>query len=238
MTEIWIHTNIFNEYPTFRRGIVVAKNIQNHGHSQELEAKLNQAIAQSAKHPINLKTDTRTIVWNQAHRQFGSNPNKFPPAHCAILKRVQKQGAQIPFINKVVAIMNYNSIIDVMPVGGDDVIQAGENLELCYANGGEIFTPLGNPESKEHPDPGEIIYMLSESGEVMCRRWNWRNGHKTRITEDTYTIVMNIDGLGEDSEARTINTRDRVAGMLKEFCQAYTITTMLSPSQPSYQFDI
>jgi DNA/RNA-binding domain of Phe-tRNA-synthetase-like protein len=72
----------------------------------------------------------------------------------------------------------------------------------------------------------------------MCRRWNWRNGHKTRITEDTHTIVMNIDGLGDDSEAKTIITRDRVAGMLEEFCQAYTITTMLSPSQLSYQFDI
>jgi len=238
MTEIRIHKKIFAEYPTFRRGIVVAKKIQNHGHSQELEATLNQAIAQSAKQPIDLKADIRIIVWSQAHKQFDSNPNKFPPAHYALLKRVQKPGAQIPFINKVVAIMNYNSIIDVMPVGGDDVIQTGGSLELCYANGSETFTPLGNPESKEHPDPGEIIYMVSESGEVMCRRWNWRNGHKTRITEDTHTIVMNIDGLGEDSEAKTIITRDRVAGMLEEFCQAYTTTTMLSPSQPSCRFDI
>ena len=71
----------------------------------------------------------------------------------------------LAFINKVVAIMNYNAITVVMPVGGDD-------------------------------------------------------------------------GLGEDSEARTIITRDRVDGMLEEFCQAYIITTMLSPSQPSYQFDI
>jgi len=219
MTEIRIHENIFEEYPTFRRGIVVAKKIRNHGHSQELEAKLNQAIAQAAKEPIDLKTDPRTIVWNQAHRQFGSNPNKFPPAHCALVKRVQKPGAQIPFINKVVGIMNYNSIIAIMPVGGDDVIQAGESLELRYANGSETFTPLGNPEVTEHPDPGEVIYVVSESGEVMCRRWNWH-------------------GLGQESEARTIITRDRVAVMLEEFCQAYIITTMLSPSQPSYQFDI
>jgi lysyl-tRNA synthetase class 2 len=238
MTEIRIHKNIFNEYPTFRRGIVVAKKIQNHDHSRELEAKLNQAIAESAKQPIDVKNDIRIIVWNQAHRQFNSNPNKFPPAHCALLKRVQKPEAHIPFINKVVAVMNYNSITDVMPVGGDDVIQTGGSLELRYANGDETFRPLGNPENAEHPDPGEIIYVVSESGEVMCRRWNWRNGHKTRITEDTHTIVMNIDGLGEDSETKTIITRDRVARMLEEFCQAYTITTMLSPSQLSYQFDI
>jgi len=238
MTEIRIHKNIFKEFPTFRRGIVVAKEIQNYKHSQELEVKLNQAIEQSVTQPIDVKTDDRIIVWNQAHRQFNSNPNKFPPAHCALLKRVQKSGAHIPFINKVVAIMNYNSIIDVMPVGGDDVIQAGGSLELCYAHGDEIFRPLGNPESVENPDPGEIIYVVSELGEVMCRRWNWRNGHKTRITEDTHTIVMNIDGLGEDSEARTLITRDRVAGMLEEFCHANTTTTMLSPSQQVYQFDI
>jgi DNA/RNA-binding domain of Phe-tRNA-synthetase-like protein len=141
-------------------------------------------------------------------------------------------------INKVVAIMNYNSIIDAIPVGGDDVAKAGETLELRFADGTESFTPLGNPETVEHPDPGEIIYVVTESGEVMCRRWNWRNGHKTRITEDTQIIVMNIDGLGEDSESRTVTTRDRVREMLEEFCRADTVTTMLSPSQPSYDFDI
>jgi DNA/RNA-binding domain of Phe-tRNA-synthetase-like protein len=237
MIEIRVHENIFKQYPTFRRGIVVAKKIKNRGHSQELKAMLNQAIEKAAKQPIDLKTDARTTAWNQAHRQFGSNPNKYPPAHCALLKRVQKIGAQIPFINKTVTIMNYNSIKAVMPVGGDDLLQAGGSLELRYADGSEVFTPLGNPESAEHPDPGEIIYVV-ESGEVMCRRWNWRNGHKTRITEDTQSIVMNIDGLGEDSEARSVVTRDRVARMLEEFCQAEIITTLLSPNQPSYQFDI
>ncbi|UCF83737.1 MAG: hypothetical protein JSV50_21665 [Desulfobacteraceae bacterium] len=237
MTEIRVHEDIFKEYPTFRRGIVVAKKIKNRGHSEELKAMLNQAVAEAAKQPIDLKTDTRTTTWNQAHRQFGSNPNKYPPAHCALLKRVQKTGAKIPFINKTVTIMNYNSIKAVIPVGGDDLLHAGGSQELRYADGSEIFTPLGNPESTEHPDPGEIIYVV-ESGEVMCRRWNWRNGHKTRITEDTQIIVMNIDGLGEDSEARSIVTRDRVARMLEEFCQAEIITTLLSPNKPSYQFDI
>jgi DNA/RNA-binding domain of Phe-tRNA-synthetase-like protein len=238
MIEIRVHENIFEEYPTFRRGIVAAKKMNNRGHSQELNTMLKQAIAEAAQQPIDLKTDTRTATWNQAHRQFDSNPNNYPPAHCALLKRVQKKGAQIPFINKTVTIMNYNSIKAVMPVGGDDLLQAGGSLELRYADGSEIFAPLGNPESVEHPDPGEIIYVVLESGEVMCRRWNWRNGHKTRITEDTQSIVMNIDGLGEDSEARSVATRDRVARMLEEFCHAEIITTLLSPTQSSYQFDI
>jgi DNA/RNA-binding domain of Phe-tRNA-synthetase-like protein len=82
MTEIRVHAKIFEEYSTFRRAIVVARNIQNRGHSRELEDRLSAAIAQAAQQPIDLKADPRTTAWNAAHRQFGSNPNKFPPAHC------------------------------------------------------------------------------------------------------------------------------------------------------------
>ncbi len=235
MVEIHIQEDIFRAYPTFRRGIVVAKNVHNQGPSETLEGKLEEAIADAAKHPLDLKSNPRTAVWNEAHRQFKSNPNKFPPAHCALLKRVQKPGTQIPFINKIVAIMNYNSIKDVTPVGGDDLTHAGQCLELRYATGSENFTPLGCPEISEHPNPGEIIYVVTESNEVMCRRWNWRNGHKTRITEKTQAIVMNIDVLGENSEARAIETRDRVAKMLAEFCLAEIETTLLTPASLQYQ---
>ena len=238
MAEVRVHEKIFEAYPTFCRGIVVAKGMQNSGHSEELEARLREVIAEAAERPIDLKADPRTMVWNEAHRQFGSNPNKYAPAHCALLKRVQKAGAQIPFINKTVAIMNFNSIKDKIPVGGDDLKRAGGTLELRYAEGFENFTPLGKPDTVEHPDPGEIIYVVSESKEVMCRRWNWRNGHRTLITEETQIIVMNTDGLGEDSEARALRTRDRVAQMLEAFCQARVIKTLLSPSQPSFPFDL
>jgi DNA/RNA-binding domain of Phe-tRNA-synthetase-like protein len=72
----------------------------------------------------------------------------------------------------------------------------------------------------------------------MCRRWNWRNGHKTRITEETQAIIMNIDVLGEQSETRAVEIRDRAAGMLTEFCHADIETTLVTPSSLVYQFDI
>jgi lysyl-tRNA synthetase class 2 len=147
---------------------------------------------------------------------------------------VQKPGTKVPFINKVVAIMNYNSIASLMPVGGDDLDRAGKVLELRRSDGSELFVPLGVPETVEHPLPGEVIYVTA-SGDVMCRRWNWRNGDTTKVTEDTRTILMNIDGLGEKVEPGVIAVRDTVAAMLEEFCQARVLTFLLSPSQPSIQ---
>lgn len=238
MASTRIHEDIFRDYPTFRRGIVVASNLENSTHSEKLRKILDKAVEGASADPIDLKTDPRTADWNEAHRRFGSNPNKFPPAHCALLKRVQKPGASLPFINMVVAVMNYNSVAGITPVGGDDLAAAGQVLELRYAKGTETFIPLGTPEKPEHPEPGEVIYVAEDFQEVMCRRWNWRNGHTTRITEETRALVMNIDGLGADSEARTVLIRDRVAEMLAEYCKAEVATAMLSPSQGVFDFSL
>ena len=237
MTEVQVRPEIFRDFPSFRRGIVVAREMQNHAYSERLEAMLGRLVEEKSSRPVDLKADPRILAWNDAHRHFGSNPNKFPPAHAALLKRIQRPGTQIPFISCVVAIMNYHSVASVMPVGGDDLAQAGCCLELCYATGSEIFAPLGAPEAVEHPVPGEVIYVAAESGQVMCRRWNWRNGHTTRITEETRHMVMNIDGLGEGSEERAMTTRDGVAAMIEEFCGARVTTALLTPSMPVFRFE-
>jgi lysyl-tRNA synthetase class 2 len=212
--------------------------MDNNGGSTELESLLSEALMSAAANPIDLKADPRAAVWNDLYRELGCNPNKFPPAHLALLKRIQKPGAMIPFINKTVAIMNDNSIRGVLPVGGDDLHQAGETLELRFAVGDERFIPLNEPDKTEIPDPGEIIYVVAETKEIMCRRWNWRNGFATRITEATQSIIMNIDGLGEDNENRTISVRDRVARMLQKFCDAEVETALLSPATPVFEFQL
>jgi hypothetical protein len=51
-------------------------------------------------------------------------------------------------------------------------------------------------------------------------------------------MVMNIDGLGEESESRAEKTRDRVAAMLEKYCGARTLTSVLSPSHPSFHFEV
>lgn len=238
MSETRVGEQIFERFPSFRRGIVVARKMNNRGSSKKLEALLHEALVSAAAAPIDLTADPRTAVWNETYRELGCNPKKFPPAHLALLKRIQKPGVSLPFINKAVAIMNYNSIQGVLPVGGDDLHQSGKTLELRPADGSERFTPLNDPDKTEHPDPGEIIYVVAETQEVMCRRWNWRNGFRTRITEDTEAMLMNIDGLGEDSEMRTASIRDRVARMLAQYCSAEVETALLTPAAPSFLFDL
>lgn len=236
MGKIEVSGKIFQDYPTFRRGIVIAENINNTGENNKLDQMIQEIAAYRFENRIDIDNDPVIAEWKEIHRSFGSNPNKFPPAHISIIKRIQKSNAPFPFINKVVAVMNYNSMKHLLPVGGDSVEQEGLTYKLGYSEGDEVFVPLGEQETSEFPKKGEVIYFIKETKDVMCRRWNWRNGDKTKITEKTVKIVMNIDAVGKDSEKRAISARDEVADMLSSFCKAETRCSLLSPENPYLDF--
>ena len=132
--------------------------------------------------------------------------------------------------------MNIVSIQNILPVGGDDIIAPDSTFKLGISDGSESFIPLGAPEIEERPDAGEVIYLISETKDVMCRRWNWRNGDKTKINGNTSNIIMNIDAIGEGSEARALKARDMVAELLEQYCGAETEKTLLSPEMRKYPF--
>ena len=51
--------------------------------------------------------------------------------------------------------------------------------------------PLGNPKQIEKTKNGEVIY--SEEEKIICRYWNYRDCHLTRITENTKKFVFFAD---------------------------------------------
>ncbi len=73
MTEIRIHPEIFRLFPVFRRGLVAAKNMDNHGTSEKLGSMLGQIVEERGRQPIDFKGDPLIQVWADAHRAFGSN---------------------------------------------------------------------------------------------------------------------------------------------------------------------
>ena len=236
MGTIKITESIFEKNPSFRRGIVIARNIKNKTEDAELYEILKKTLSDRFDNPVDLESDPRITDWKDVHRSFGSNPNKFPPAHIALIKRIQKSKTEIPFINSVVAVMNIVSIQNILPVGGDDIIAPDSTFKLAVSDGSESFIPLGMPDKEENPEIGEIIYLIDESKDVMCRRWNWRNGDKTKINEKTENIIMNIDAIGNGSEELALKARDMVSELLEKYCSAETEKTLLSPEYNTHQF--
>ncbi|MDP8250301.1 MULTISPECIES: B3/4 domain-containing protein [Pseudochrobactrum] len=117
--------------------------------------------------------------WADIYLKFGAKPNRTPCSAQALRKRVLKEG-RIPAINPVVDLYNAISLRYALPVGGENYDAYVGRPQLMLAEGTEIFDTKNNGEDViENPIPGEVIWR-DDLG-VTCRRWNWRQGSRTRL---------------------------------------------------------
>jgi len=221
MKKIVIADELFDLFPDFYRGIVIVRDISNQKSDKRIRRMVKREIDRQVD--IDEMKDPRILAWNEAHRRFGSDPDTYLPSIMYLLKSMRPNKA-LPFINSAVALFNYISLKYVTPCGGDDVERVQGNLVLGVSDGTERFIPLGET-TEEHPFPGEVIYYDDRSKNVMCRRWNWRNGEVTKITPDSKRIVINIDCLPPVSPDRGNVARDELAELLKLHCRAELETT-------------
>jgi DNA/RNA-binding domain of Phe-tRNA-synthetase-like protein len=99
------------------------------------------------------------------------------------------KGGALPRINVLVDLYNAISVRHLIPVGGEDLDRLEGPLRLTIADGSEAFD---GPDA-EPPKPGEVVWR-DDSG-VTCRRWNWRQGTRTRLTETSTRAFFVFDRL-------------------------------------------
>ena len=141
-------------------------------------------------------------------------------------------GLELRQINKIVDLYNYISIKHIIPVGGDDLNKIEGNISLKYAIGDEAFIGI-NSREKSNPKVGEIVYV--DDKEVLCRRWNWRECNKTKMTEKTTNVSIVTEGLPpitkEDIEAIIKEIRD----LVYEYCGGNIKTIILNKTLNEFE---
>jgi DNA/RNA-binding domain of Phe-tRNA-synthetase-like protein len=112
------------------------------------------------------------------------------------LKRVGG-GEGLPAINRLVDLYNAVSVEFLLPVGGEDLAPIAGASRLTIATGAEPFDTLRSGEPVvEHPAAGEVVW-IDDAG-VTCRRWNWRQCVRTRLTQnstDAFFVLERLEPL-------------------------------------------
>ncbi|MFJ9410270.1 B3/4 domain-containing protein [Streptomyces sp. NPDC101393] len=150
--------------------------------------------------------DPHLAAWRAAYTAFGSKPSRTRNSAEALAKRALADGG-LPRINRLVDLYNAISVAHLIPVGGEDLDRIQGGMRLVRATGEEPFaTAAGGAEVIEHPDAGEVVWCDDEG--VTCRRWNWRQGVRTRLTEDSVNALFLLERmapmpLGELTTAAT-----------------------------------
>jgi DNA/RNA-binding domain of Phe-tRNA-synthetase-like protein len=111
---------------------------------------------------------------------------------------------------------HYNavSVQHLVPIGGEDLDGYDGPPRLVVADGTESFDTVADGQPVvQHADVGEVVWR-DDTG-VTCRRWNWRQGTRTRLSPATTRALFILDGLGEGATDRVTAAADALDAHLR-----------------------
>jgi DNA/RNA-binding domain of Phe-tRNA-synthetase-like protein len=189
---------VFEAFPGYRAGVVVAEGVSNGPPDAASDAALAGAAAglAAADHP-------HLIAWRDAFRSFGAKRH-LCSAEALISRALSGKG--LPRISALVDRYNAVSVAHVVPVGGEDLSQVVPPVRLIFATGDEPFDDGGVRR-------GEVVW--TDARGVTCRRWNWRQGVRTRLTETTTRAYFLFDALPPFSDGSLAAAMDALVASLR-----------------------
>jgi DNA/RNA-binding domain of Phe-tRNA-synthetase-like protein len=193
LATAWVADDVRALRPDYAVLLIAADGLRPGPSDGASDAILAGAEQRAAKHLAGARPEDLPQVaqWREAFRTFGAKPQRTRPSVEALLRRLEPG---LPRIDRITDVYNALSIAFLLPVGGEDLAGYTGPARLVRASGDEDFdTVAAGQQVVEHPDPGEVIWRDDRG--VTCRRWNWRQCARTRITGTTTTALFILDGL-------------------------------------------
>ncbi|KAI4727813.1 B3/B4 tRNA-binding domain-containing protein [Aureobasidium sp. EXF-10728] len=160
--------------------------------SDSSSSQLLSSAEETAKTRVSSSTPITEIsaikAWRDTYKSFGAKPKKYQSSIEALTRRAIAGG--LPRINRLTDIYNAVSVLHNICLGGEDLNAYQGFPQLLRATGDEKFeTKAGD----EKPEMGEVVWC--DEGGVTCRNWNWRQGVRTQLTEETGAALFILDAL-------------------------------------------
>ncbi len=232
-----VDERIFEQYPRVRVGVLVARGVDNRTGDPEigrlLEAEQRRVAEELAG--VTVVEHPRIAPWRDAYRRFGAKPKKYRSSIENLVRRVLK-GAMLPSIGPLVDLYNVVSLRHLLPVGGEDLERIRGPIFLTFAGDEEPAVLLLGERDERPPYPGEVIYR--DGVGAICRRWNWKEADRTKLTPDTRDAVLVIEALQGPGaqppagEAELAAALDDLAGLIERFCGGRLSRHLLDRDNP------
>jgi len=170
-------------------------------------------------------------VWREAYSAFGGKPKK-NRSSVENLYRMALDSVELRSINKLVDIYNLISLKWMMPVGGEDIDKMKGDLVLTFAGDNENPVRLLGEQEEKPPKPGEVIYKDEEG--TVCRRWNWKESDRTKLTEDSRKAIFVIEAL-EPTVDTVRDAAEELAKRIIDICGGETRVEVLDREKPEVE---
>lgn len=231
MTSLRVTPDIFTRFPEAVVGVVIGRDLDNRGEPPDIMSSLRQEEARLRTRfaEADLSRHPHIAAWRDAYRAFGAKPKDYPSSIENHVRRISK-GHSLSHINKLVDLYNTVSLRYLIPVGGEDLDAIRGDVVLTFAAEDEAPVRLLGEAEDRRPRPGEVIYR-DDLGAI-CRRWNWKEADRTKLTETTRNAVLVIEGLPPVGSALVQLALDDLAGLVTTYCGGTVATGSLDVTQP------
>lgn len=211
--QIRVSDEVLERFPNFRLRVLYAFGIRNRPSDATSGEWLREGASRglAALGGMRAGEHPHLKLWRDAYSAFGAKPSAYPCSAEALIQRVVKGGAEaVPGINCLVDAYNAVSLAHLLPIGGEDLDRLVGPCVLRLATSKDADVDAAT--AADAPKPGEVIW--ADNVGWTCRRWNWRQGPRTRLTESTRNAYFIIEGMtpaltepGLDEAARELAER-------------------------------
>lgn len=225
MAKLIITQDFWDVFPETEIAVVLAHNITNRNQCTKIVEDLQKANEEAKRFlSAEIFSENKAIsVWREAYRKFKTKKGVRSSIE-NLLKRIEKENP-VGKINPLVDIYNTISLSYGIPCGGQDIDTIQGDMLLTKAVGGEPFLALGE-ESTDCALPEEIVYK-DEIG-IVCRCWNWRDGARTMLTENTQNAVLIIESVDPARHDDLIEAANKLASLVEKHLEGSASVTLLS----------
>lgn len=225
--------SFFELFPNAKLGVVILKDMDNTKIIDEVSNLLENSNEEAKKYLINEQLNENEVikVYREAYTKFKTKKGARSSIE-ALLKRV-KQNKPVGNINTLVDIYNAASLKFGLPCGAEDIDTFKGDLLLTITSGGDDFFPLGDDKNKPTLE-GELCYK-DDLGAV-CRCFNWRDGVRTMITEDTKNAFIIMELLDIDRLDTLNDALDFIISNAEKFTNAKANKYILDKTNNSVNF--
>lgn len=226
-----IDPRIFKQFPGASIGIVIAKGVNNKQELKPVVELLKEKQNAVLQHLITdkLAAHPHIAVWQDAYTKFGAKPKEHLSSIENLMRRVLKRQ---PFrsISPLVDIYNIISLKYMLPAGGEDLNTIKGDIELTIAGPNEKSVVLLGEKEAKIPKEGEVLYK--DDNGAICRRWNWKEADRTKITPDTQNAFLVLEILPPVKKELLEVATNELAHLIETYCGGSVTIAILDQNNP------
>ncbi|MEP7116257.1 MAG: phenylalanine--tRNA ligase beta subunit-related protein [Acidobacteriota bacterium] len=227
LTRLHVAPEVHALRPDFAVLALAVSGLSNGPSDAQSEAWLRAAETQARAEGA---VPAHVAAWQEADRAFGATPQRTASSVEALWRRALGPG--LPRVNWLVDLYNAVSVRHLVPVGSEDLTTFVGPIRLARAGGGETFETLkdGQPVN-DPPAAGEVVWR--DDVGVTCRRWNWRQGTRTRLTESSTDALFLLERLLPLSLAALDDAADALVATIRTRSPDAAVSrTVIGPATP------